>query len=119
MTWLYVLKRKDEVSYVFKSFFNMVQNQFNKNVKILRSDNGGEFVNRTLRELFHLKGIIHETSCVGTPQQNGVAERKNRYILETARSMLLENEVPQVYWDHAVVAAVYLINRMPFSVLNF
>jgi transposase InsO family protein len=113
MTWLYVLKTKSEVSRVFKSFFNMVQNQFNQNINFLRSDNGGEFVNYTLREFFHSKGIIHETSCVGTPQQNGVAERKNRHILETARSMLLEYEVPQVYWDHAVAAAVYLINRMP------
>ena len=119
MTWLYVLKTKGEVSHVFKSFFNMVQNQFNRNIKILRSDNGGEFVNYTLREFFHSKGIIHETSCVGTPQQNGVAERKNRHILETARSMLLEYEVPQVYWDHAVASAVYLINRMPSNVLNF
>jgi Reverse transcriptase (RNA-dependent DNA polymerase)/Integrase core domain len=119
MTWLYVLKTKDEVASVFKSFFNMVQNQFNWSIKFLRSDNGGEFVNKTLRDFFHSNGIIHETSCVGTPQQNGVAERKNRHILETARSMLLEYEVPQVYWDHAVSAAVYLINRMPSNVLNF
>jgi GAG-pre-integrase domain/Integrase core domain/gag-polypeptide of LTR copia-type len=119
MTWLYVLKTKDEVSHIFKSFFNMVQNQFNRNIKFLRSDNGGEFVNNTLREFFHSKGIIHETSCVGTPQQNGVDKRKNRHVLETARSMLFEYDVPQIYWDHAITAAVYLINRMPSNVLNF
>jgi GAG-pre-integrase domain/Integrase core domain len=119
MTWLYVLKTKDEVPYVFKTFFKMVRNQFGKMIKYLRSDNGGEFVNKVLRDFFNSQGIIHETSCIGTPQQNGVAERKNRHVLETARSMLLEYDVPQVYWDHAVATAIYLINRMPSVVLNF
>ena len=111
MTWVYLLKRKDEVTEVFKSFYTMVQNQFGKGIKFFRSDNGGEFVNQVLREFFVNKGIIHETTCVGTPQQNGVAERKNRHILETARSLLFEYRVPQIFWDCAVTMAVYMINR--------
>jgi hypothetical protein len=68
---------------------------------------------------FLSKGILHETNCVGTPQQNGVAERRNRHVLETARSLFLEYEVPQIYWDYAVATAIYLINCMSSSVLNF
>jgi transposase InsO family protein len=119
MTWLYVFKTKDEVPSIFKSFFHMVQTQFNRTIKYVRIDNGGEFVNHTLRDFFLSKGILHETSCVGTPQQNSVAERRNRHVLETARSLFLEYEVPQIYWDYAVATANYLINCMPSSVLNF
>jgi hypothetical protein len=115
---VYLLKRK-EVTKTFQAFFNMIQNQFGKNIKYFRSDNGGEFVNRTLRDFFKTRGIIHETTCVGTPQQNGVAERKNRHILETARSLLFENHVPKIFWDTAVLAAVYVINRLPTQANNF
>jgi transposase InsO family protein len=119
MTWIYLLKGKYEVIEVFQLFFNMIQNQFGKSIKYFRSDNGGEFINRTLRDFFNTKGIIHETTCVGTPQQNGVAERKNRHILETARSLLFENHVPKNFWDTAVVAAVYVINRLPTKANNY
>jgi RNase H-fold protein (predicted Holliday junction resolvase) len=70
-------------------------------------------VNRNLKEYISKREIIYETICVGTPQQqNGIAERKNRHIIETARSLLLENSVPQSFWDNVVSTAVYLINRM-------
>jgi Reverse transcriptase (RNA-dependent DNA polymerase) len=114
-----VLRTKVEVSQAIKSFFRMVKNQFDKNIKILRSDNGREFVNKAVQEFFCEQGVIHETSCVGTPQQNGIAERKNRHILETARTMLLGNNVPPTYWDYDITFAVYLINRMPSAVLDF
>ena len=91
MTWTYLLKKKDEVKVVFRAFYEMVQNQFETNVKFLRSDNGGEFVNSNLREFFIEKGVIHETTCVGTPQQNGMTERKNMHVLETSRALFLEN----------------------------
>jgi transposase InsO family protein len=113
MIWIYLLKGKEEVGHVFKNFLTMIQNQFGKNIKYFRSDNGGEFLNRSLKDCFINKGIIHETSCVGTPQQNGIVERKNRHILETARALLLESRVSQNFWDSAVLMAVYLINRLP------
>lgn len=119
MTWLYLFKRKDEVAGIFKLFHKMVLTQFNREIKIFRSDNGGEFVNNTLKEYFASHGVVHETSCVGTPQQNGVAERKNRHILETARSLLFENNVPKKFWEHAITTSIYLINRMPSKKLNF
>jgi len=77
MTWLYLLKHKDEVFKVFHSFHAMIQTQFSAQIRILRSDNGGEYVNHHFQSYFQLHGLIHETSCPQTPQQNGVAERKN------------------------------------------
>jgi len=65
------------------------------------------------------KGIIHQSSCAHTPQQNGVAERKNRHLIETARTLLIHMNVPLYLWGDAVLTACYLINRMPSSVLNF
>ena len=63
-------------------------------------------------------GILHQSSCAYTPQQNGVAECKNRHLVETARTLLLHHKVPQRFWEDAILAACYLINRMPSSVLH-
>ena len=63
-------------------------------------------------------GIIHQSSCAHTPQQNGVAERKNRHPVETARTLLLHNHVSFCFWGDAVIITCYLINRMPSSVLH-
>uniref|UniRef100_A0A2N9HC31 Integrase catalytic domain-containing protein n=1 Tax=Fagus sylvatica TaxID=28930 RepID=A0A2N9HC31_FAGSY len=119
MTWLYLLKHKDEVFDVFKSFHIMVQTQFSAKIQILRSDNGGEYVNQPFQAYFQSHGLFHETSCSQTPQQNGIAERKNRHILETARALLIGAHVPSRYWDDAVATAVHLLNRMPTKVLTF
>ena len=63
-------------------------------------------------------GIIHQTSCVGTPQQNVVAERKNRHMLEVARTLMFARNVPKFFWGNAVLTAAYLINRTPTKSLN-
>lgn len=119
MTWLYLLKRKDEVFDVFQSFYIMIQTQFSVKIKALRTDNGGEYVNTKFRDFCQKNGLIHETSCSQTPQQNGVSERKNRHILETARALLIGANVPSQHWDDAVATAAYLLNRMPSKILNF
>jgi hypothetical protein len=72
-----------------------------------------------VQEILQNNGIVHETSCVGTPQQNGIAERKNRHILEITRSLLIETNVPKFFWDNAIAFAVYLMNRVPTQVNNF
>ena len=87
--------------------------------KILRSDNGRKFTNRRFQAYFQQHGILHETSCSQTPQQNGVAERKNRHILETSRALLFGAHVPSCHWGDAVATAVYLINRMPAKNFHF
>jgi transposase InsO family protein len=119
MIWLYVLKTKAEVKKMFKDFITMVKTQFGIDIKVIRSDNGTEYVNQELQLYFKEKGILHETSCVGTPQQNGVAERKNRHILEISRALLIESHVPKIFWDSAVLFAVYLMNRTPTRVNDF
>jgi hypothetical protein len=117
-TWLYLLKHKSEVLHAFKDFFNMVRNQFGVNVKILRSDNGTEYVNGEFNSFLSSYGIIHQTTCVNTAEQNGVAERKNRHLLEVARAIMFMMNVPKFLWGEAVKTAAYLINRMPSRILG-
>ncbi|KAF5781204.1 putative RNA-directed DNA polymerase [Helianthus annuus] len=118
MTWVYLLKNKSEVLDKFTIFYTMIQTQFQKNIQVFRSDNGGEFVNTSMKHFFQTKGIIHQTTCPHTPEQNGVAERKNRILLEITRALLIESQVPKVFWPEALVTATYLINRLPTQVLK-
>ena len=97
----------------------MVQTQFHKNIQILRSDNGREYFKNALGQFFLEKGIVHQSSCIDTPQQNDLVERKNKHLLEEARALLFTNQVPKYLWGEAVLTATYLINRMPNKVLNF
>ncbi|XP_057962224.1 uncharacterized protein LOC131153781 [Malania oleifera] len=119
MTWFYLMKHKDEVLSVFETFHAMVGTQNGATMKVLRSDNGGEYVNKHLKAYCTQHGLIHETSCSQTPQQNGVAERKNRHVLETTRALLLGAHMPKRFWTDAVSIAVHLLNRMPSKVLSF
>ncbi|CAH9111005.1 unnamed protein product, partial [Cuscuta europaea] len=86
--------------------------------KVLRGDNAQEYLSVTFRSFMLQHAIIHQSSCVDTPPQNGVAERKNRHLLETARALLFQMNVPKQFWADAVSTACFLINRMPSSVLN-
>ncbi|GKB90804.1 ribonuclease H-like domain-containing protein, partial [Tanacetum coccineum] len=86
--WVYLIKSKDEVFNVFANYINLIHNQFDVKIKTARSDNGTEFVNKKMYELFSDLGIIQQTSCTHTPQQNGIAERKHRHLLNAARSLM-------------------------------
>ncbi|RDX81183.1 hypothetical protein CR513_38179, partial [Mucuna pruriens] len=79
----------------------------------LRSDNGTEFVNLKFSKFLKDNGVVHELTCVNTPQQNEVAERKNCHLLEVARALLFQMPVPNIYWGEAVLTTTYLINRLP------
>ncbi|KAL1203522.1 Retrovirus-related Pol polyprotein from transposon TNT 1-94 [Cardamine amara subsp. amara] len=94
----------------------MVNRQFHTDVRMIRSDNGSEFV--VLKSWFASQGIIHQTSCVGTPQQNGRVERKHRYILDVARSLRFQADLPLEFWGDCVLTACYLINRTPSTFLS-
>ncbi|KAL0702312.1 hypothetical protein Bca4012_058434 [Brassica carinata] len=117
-TWLTLIKSKDRVLEAFVNFQNYVTNHFNSKIKIFRSDNGGEYTSNAFKQHLANHGIIHQTSCPYTPQQNGVAERKNRHLMEVARSMMFHTNVPKRFWGDAVITACYLINRIPTKVLK-
>ena len=117
-TWIYFLHSKNEVFSVFKIFYAYVQTQFSTKIKILRSDNGGEYTSHLFQDFLQNHGIIHQRSCPSTPQQNGVAERKNRHLLDMVRTLLLESSTPSRFWCEALSTAVYLINRLPSPILN-
>ena len=118
LTYLYLLKNKSEVFSHFQDFSNLIENQYNTRIKILRTDNGTEFVNQNFSNFLKQKGIIHQTTCVYTPQQNGISERKNRHLLEMTRALMFQTNVPKIYWSDAVLTATYLINRLPSVILK-
>ena len=117
-TWLTLLPSKDKVLEAFMNFQAYVSNQYNATVKVLRSDNGGEYISNAFKSHLAKHGIVHQTSCPYTPQQNGVAERKNRHLMEVARSMMFHANVPKRFWGDAVQTACYLINRVPTKILK-
>ncbi|GJS43683.1 putative ribonuclease H-like domain-containing protein [Tanacetum coccineum] len=114
-TWTFFLGTKDETFYVLKEFIALIENQLNKKVKGIRCDNGTEFKNAKLIELCGEKGIKRDYSNPRTPQQNGVAERKNRTLIEAARTMLADSKLPTMFWTEAVSTACYVLNRVSIT----
>jgi transposase InsO family protein len=110
MTWIYMLKHKSEVFSCFQDFHKLVANQFNARIQIIHTDNGTEYVNNAYGAYISGHGIVHQTTCPRTPPQNVVAERKNRHLLEVARSLMFPMNVPKYLWSEAVITATYLIN---------
>jgi IS30 family transposase len=113
------MKTKDEVFLHFQTFVNYVETQFDKKIKTLRTDNGTEFVNQKFSNFLKQKGIVRQTTCVYTPQQNGVSERKNRHIMEMTRSLLFQSNVSKIFWSEAIITSIHLINRLPSAILDF
>jgi IS30 family transposase len=116
-TWIYFLRKKSEVSDKFKEFKVLVENQKEKKIKVLRTDNGGEFCRNEFKEFCKKCGIERQKTTPCTPQQNGVAERMNRTLMEKSRSMLRGAELGQELWAEAVGTTCYLVNRSPSSAL--
>ncbi|GJU14284.1 putative ribonuclease H-like domain-containing protein [Tanacetum coccineum] len=102
----------DETGGILKDFIRQIENQLNKKVKTIRCDNGTEFKNRDMIEFCGSKGIKREYSNARTLQQNGVAERKNRTLIEAARTMLADSFLPNTFWAEAVSTACYVLNRV-------
>lgn len=112
------MKFKSDVPVLLRDFIVMVHTQFNKKIKMFRSYNGGEFFNSTCKELFQSHEILHQSSCPYTPQQNGVVEWRHHHILEIARAIRIQGHLPAIYWGHYIQAVVYIINRVPSTVLQ-
>ncbi|XP_056691697.1 uncharacterized protein [Spinacia oleracea] len=96
-----------------------VATQFELSVKHIRSDNALDLTEGKMKELFLNKGILHQKSCSYTPQQNGVVERKHKHLLETTRALAFQSKLPDRYWNHCILTATYLINRMPLKSIDF
>ena len=116
--WCYSISAKSEAFQRFRDWKNLVENQFSVRMKILRTDNGGEYTSNEFKNYLKDQGIRHETTIPKTPEQNGVAERMNRTLVETVRSMISDAKVPKSYWAEALNTAVYLRNRSPTSTLK-
>nr|GFC25541.1 putative ribonuclease H-like domain-containing protein [Tanacetum cinerariifolium] len=110
-TWVKFLRSKDEAPDFIIKFLKMIQVLLKVSVLRIRIDNGTEFVNQTLCEYYEEVGISHETLVACSPQKNGVVERCNRTLIETARTMLIYAKAPLFLWAEAVETACYTQNR--------
>nr|GEY97452.1 putative ribonuclease H-like domain-containing protein [Tanacetum cinerariifolium] len=110
-TWTFFLKSKDETSDILKKFITKIEYLKDLKVKIIRCDNGGEFRNKEMNDFCSQKGIKREFSNARTPQQNGVAKRKNRTLIKAARTMLADAKLLVTFWAEAVNTACYVQNR--------
>nr|GEU54096.1 retrovirus-related Pol polyprotein from transposon TNT 1-94 [Tanacetum cinerariifolium] len=111
-TWTFFLWSKDETSDILKKFITKIENLKDYKVKIIRCDNGGEFRNKEMNDFCSQKGIKREFSNARTPQQNGVAERRNRTLIEIARTMLADAKLLVTFWAEAVNTVCYVQNRV-------
>lgn len=118
-SWVYFLRSKSEDFSIFQTFVAYIETQFSTSIKILRSDSGGEYMSLEFYDFLRHKGIVSQRSCPYTHQQNGVAEQKNRHLLDVVWTLLLELSVPSKFWVKALSTAVYLINRLPSQFLDF
>ena len=116
--WVYTIRSKDEVFATFLVWKKMVENQTGRKIKVLRSDNGTEYRNDPFSDLCEKEGIFRHFTVRDTPQQNGVAERMNRTLLEKVRCMLSNAGLGKQFWAEAVTYASHLINRLPSSALK-
>ena len=116
--WVYFLKLEFEVFDHFKVFKALVENQSGRRLKILRSDNGGEYVKSEFINYCEDAGIQMQHDTPYTPQQNGVAKRKNRSLKEMATCMLESKTLPPKFWAEAINCASYIQNRMPRKQLD-
>ena len=117
-TWFYPLKAKSDFFSVFVAFQKLVENQFDTKIKEFQSDGGGEFTSNQMKN--HLKdcGIQQRISCPYTPQQNGIAERKHRHVVELGLSMIFHGHIPLHYWVEAFYTASFIGNLLPTSTLG-
>ncbi|KAL4297238.1 hypothetical protein GQ457_12G012730 [Hibiscus cannabinus] len=111
--YIYLMRHKSEALEKFKEFKNEVQNQHGKSIKALRSDRGGEYLSQDFDELLKERGIVSQLTPPGTPQWNGVSEKRNRTLLDMVRSMMSHTDLPTSFWGYALETAAFTLNRVP------
>ncbi|GJR66211.1 retrovirus-related pol polyprotein from transposon TNT 1-94 [Tanacetum coccineum] len=117
-TWVKFLRSKDETPEVVIKFLKQIQVGLNKTIRYIRTDNGTEFVNKDLTAYYERVGIFHQKTVPRTPQQNGVVERRNRTLVEAARTMLIFSKALMFLWAEAVATACYTQNRSLIHTLH-
>jgi hypothetical protein len=117
-TWLYPIINKSDVFACFMKFKLLVKNIFSTKIKYFQSDNGGEYTSNQFKSFFNQHGIFHKLTCPHTSQQNGIAERKHRHIMEIGLTLLAQSGLPYKYWVDSFLTSIYLINRLPTPVLQ-
>ena len=115
-TWIFLMKFKFEIQGLLKLFITFVHTQLTVKLKILRSDNGLEFI--SLKPFLSTHGILLQNSCSYTPQQNCVVERKHRHLLNVGRALRFQENLPLQFWGESLLIDTYLINHLPTLVLN-
>jgi hypothetical protein len=117
-SWIFFMKTKGQVFSRFQEFKALVENQTRKKIRVLRSDNGGEYTSKEFMDFYVGEGIRREFIVPYNPQHNGVTERKNRAIVGAVRAMLHDQGMPLFLWAEACYTIVYLQNRSPHSVVG-
>lgn len=117
-TLVYLVFYKSHMLFLFQEFIYCVENQFSTTVKVVRTDNGTEFLNQKLTACFADKGIVHQTTCVYTSQQNELVERKHMSLLNIARAIRFQSSLPISFLGDCILTAAYLLNRTPSLLLN-
>jgi transposase InsO family protein len=112
------LKTKDEVLNKFQEFKALVENLSKRKIKVLRSNNGGEYTSNEFKDFCKEAGIKRELTTTYNSQQNGVAERKNKSIVEAAKAMIHDQSLPMHLWAKASSTTVYVQNRSPHKILG-
>ncbi|OMO92476.1 hypothetical protein CCACVL1_06836 [Corchorus capsularis] len=110
---VYLISHKSEALNCFRLYVALVENQLGQSIKVLRTDRGREYLSEKFKELCDEKGILRQLTILGTPQQNGVAERRNRTLLDMVRSMMAQANLPISYWGDALLTATYVLNSVP------
>ncbi|GJU89408.1 putative RNA-directed DNA polymerase [Tanacetum coccineum] len=116
--WVFLIKHKSEANKRLMNFHKMVEVQFEKQIKRIRCDNGGEFTSNNMLNFYNEKRVLLETTCPHTPQRNGVVERKHMHLLETARALMFDANLPKQFWEECILTAAYVINRLPSKVIK-
>jgi len=115
---IYLIRKKDQAFEKFKEFKNLMENRFEKKIKILRSDNGGEYISKEFEIFLKNSGIQNKFTVSYNPHQNGIAERMNRTLVEMARTMLQNSNLGKRYWGEAISTACYIRNRCPTKAIR-
>ena len=116
---LYLMKSRSKLFSHFSAFCAEIQTEFHISMQTLKSDNVKEYLLEPFQSFMLQHEILHQTLCVDTPSQNGVAKRKNIHLFETARALLFQMNVPKHFWVDSVSIACFLISKMPSSILNY